>query len=143
MMSQTQTFTAIQVLGLPETTRCRPFVIDTNADERFDAHVDSLPSLDNLIDRMKAADPKFDGRLQKAKEKRFEELSAEIKAGRLSRITAERLRLGITQAELARKAAMRQPNISRLEKPGATISVDTARRLARALGLDDYRVLLP
>ncbi|NOZ22406.1 MAG: helix-turn-helix transcriptional regulator, partial [Planctomycetes bacterium] len=81
--------------------------------------------------------------LAAARRARYLELLAEVEANRLSRLTAERLRVRMTQAELAKRAGMAQPNISRLEKPGAAMSVSTARKLGKALGLDDYRVLLP
>jgi transcriptional regulator with XRE-family HTH domain len=66
-----------------------------------------------------------------------------VKGGELSRITAERIRVGLTQAELAERAGMLQPNISRLEKSDDSMTVPTAKKLARALGLDDYKELLP
>jgi transcriptional regulator with XRE-family HTH domain len=78
-----------------------------------------------------------------ADEELYRESLRAVEAGQLSRIAAERLRLGITQADLAERAEMQQPNISRLERPRAAMTVSTARRLARALGMDDYRDLLP
>jgi hypothetical protein len=41
------------------------------------------------------------------------------------------------------RAGMLQPNISRLEKSDDSMTVPTAKKLARALGLDDYKELLP
>ena len=103
----------------------------------------SLPTLDDLIDECRAEDPAFDEHYAAAEMELYQEHLAAVRAGTLTRITAERIRLGITQAELAERAGMRQPNISRLEKPGAPISLTTAKKLARALELDDYKVLLP
>ena len=142
-MLQTQTFTDIRLPDFPAMSGCRPFVLDLTAELRFDTHLAALPSLDDLVEEMRASDPSFDDEFHEAEERRFEELLAEVDAGRLSRITAERLRLGLTQSELAELAGMRQPNISRLENPGAPIAIETAKRLAEGLGLEDYRVLLP
>ncbi len=76
-------------------------------------------------------------------DERYGQLLSQVAAGRLNRITAERLHQGLTQNELASRTGMRQPNISRLERLGTTMHVVTAQRLAMALGLDDYRELLP
>jgi DNA-binding XRE family transcriptional regulator len=143
---------------LQEPTSTEPYVIDFEPTtgspqdafrlvevemDPFEAHVASLPTLDQLIEGCRAQDPAFDEHYTAADQKLYEEALAAARAGTLSRITAERLRLGITQAELAHRTGMLQPNISRLEKPGASTRVATAKKLARALGLDDYKVLLP
>jgi ribosome-binding protein aMBF1 (putative translation factor) len=47
-----------------------------------------------------------------------------------------RTKLGLTQAELARKAGMTQPQLSRLEGGGATPTVPLLARLAEALDAD-------
>lgn len=56
------------------------------------------------------------------------------------RIKKLRLELGLSQQELARKAGVRRPTISELESGKQQgLNVDTARRLARALGVGiDY-----
>ncbi len=43
--------------------------------------------------------------------------------------------LGLTQAEVARKAMISQPAYARLEKPGANPRTATLRKLAKALGI--------
>ena len=144
-MLQRHTFSDHRIAGLEPTTGSpksafRHVQVDVDP---FEAHVASLPSLDDLIDDFRAEDPAFDEHYAAAGQELYSESLAAVEAGKLSRITAERLRLGITQAELAERAGMLQPNISRLEKPGTSISVPTAKKLAAALGLDDYKVLLP
>jgi DNA-binding XRE family transcriptional regulator len=139
------TFSEDRIVGLEPTTgsperQLRLVQVDVDP---FQAHLASLPTLDDLIEEFRAEDPAFEQHYAAAHEEMYEEHLAAVRAGKLSRITAERLRLGVTQAELAERAGMLQPNISRLEKPGAPISLTTAKKLARALGLRDYRVLLP
>ena len=90
-----------------------------------------------------SSDPAFDEHYAAAEEELYQESLEAVRAGKLSRIAAERIRIGITQAELANRANMLQPNISRLEKSGASMNVATAKKIAEALGLDDYKALLP
>lgn len=47
-----------------------------------------------------------------------------------------RVELGLTQAELAERADMTQPQLSRLESGGATPTVPLLARLAAALNAD-------
>jgi DNA-binding XRE family transcriptional regulator len=124
------------------TTGCSPALITSVSSDEFDKHLESLPTLDNLADRFRGDDPEFDQCLAEAKSERYLELLGEVEAGRITRLTAERVQAGLTQAELAARAGLQQPNISRLEKPGAGMSRDTAMKLARALGIESYRVLL-
>ena len=50
-----------------------------------------------------------------------------------SQVRALRLRLGMTQKDLARDAEMKQPRISAMERPGATqFNLETLIRLASA-----------
>lgn len=144
-MLQQHTFTDYYDEGLRYTTGSPKDVfrrISVEADS-FESHVESLPSLDDLMEQFRAEDPDFDKHYAAADEELYKQSLAAVEAGELSRITAERLRLKITQAELAERAGMRQPNISRLEKPGAGMTVSTAKKLARALELEDYKALLP
>jgi len=55
--------------------------------------------------------------------------------GQISRIRAWRIVRGLDQAELARRAGMTQPEISRAERPGrvARMKVETLRRIAKGL----------
>jgi len=103
----------------------------------------SLPTLDDLEAELRRDDPDLDGRLGRARALRGDELRQAAARGAASRLAAERMIRGWTQAELAARAGMEQANISRLERPGALMRIETARRLAAALGLDDYRELLP
>ena len=43
--------------------------------------------------------------------------------------------LGLTQAEVAKRAGMSQPAYAKLEKPGANPRTATLRKLAKALGI--------
>ena len=144
-MLQKHIFTESNVAGLQPTTGSPESMfrsVRVEADP-FEAHAASLPTLDDLIEGYREEDPSFDEHYAAADEVLYQETLEVVSAGKLSRITAERIRLGITQTELAERAGMRQPNISRLEKPGTKMSVDSAKKLAQALELDDYKVLLP
>lgn len=144
-MLQQHTFTESRVDGLMPTTGSPlgVFRLVRVAVDSFESHAASLPTLDDLMAEFRAEDPSFDEHYAAADEELYQETLKAVRNGELSRITAERIRFGITQAELANRASMAQPNISRLEKPGASISVTTAKKIAGALGLEDYKVLLP
>ena len=144
-MLQQFTFTESHVEGLMTSTGSPRNVLHMARVEadRFEAHVATLPTLSDLMEGFRSQDPDFDAHYSAADDELYQESLAAVGAGELSRLTAERIRARLTQAELAERAGMQQPNISRLEKPGATIGLSTARRLAGALGLDDYKVLLP
>lgn len=109
----------------------------------FDRHFERLPSLDDIETELRASSPDFDRYLEDARVSRRRSLMKEVDQGQLSRVAAERTLKGMTQSQLARAAGMRQSNISRIEKPGYVMSPRTARRLAAALSVDDYRELLP
>ena len=52
-----------------------------------------------------------------------------------SLLKAWREHIGITQAEVARRAGMSQPAYAKLEKPGANPRTATLRKIAKALGI--------
>ena len=120
-----------------ETTTSKP------APVTFDEHLASLSTLSDLLAASRRLHSGFDQYLLRARQARYQDYLREVRKGNMSRLTAERLRCRLTQGELAETAGMKQPNISRWEQPGTSMSVRTAKRLAKALGLEDYRVLLP
>jgi ribosome-binding protein aMBF1 (putative translation factor) len=61
----------------------------------------------------------------------YAEAQAALALGQL--VYDRRTQLGITQAELAARAGMTQPQLSRLESGGATPTVPLLARLAQAL----------
>jgi len=50
------------------------------------------------------------------------------------RLRWARARLGMTQAELAKRAGVSQQQVAKLERPGSNPTVETLDRLAKALG---------
>ena len=63
---------------------------------------------------------------------RYERARTAIMVG--SAVRAARLRSGVSQAELARRAGTSQPSIARLEKGQVSPTVISLDRIARALG---------
>ena len=114
-----------------------------DVDVQFDAHFNSLPSLEALREELLRRDPKFCTRVDRAKKLRFNELLEDVKRGRISRLTAERIRANLSQKELADRCGIPQANISRMERVGYEMRVSSARRIAAALGMSDHRDLLP
>ncbi|GAB3818249.1 helix-turn-helix domain-containing protein [Micromonospora zhanjiangensis] len=64
----------------------------------------------------------------------YEEARASLMLGQM--VHDRRLELGLTQAELAQRAGMTQPQLSRLESGGATPTLPLLARLATALNAD-------
>ena len=64
----------------------------------------------------------------------YEEARASLLLGQM--VHDRRTELGLTQAELADRAGMTQPQVSRLESGGATPTVPLLARLAAALEAD-------
>ena len=56
-------------------------------------------------------------------------------------IASERLKKGITQAQLARAAGVSQPNLSAIEKGRRDMTIATLRRISAALGVSAARLL--
>lgn len=59
--------------------------------------------------------------------------SAKARTGAASKIRKLRMERGLTQAELATKAGLKQANVSAMESGNRTIGPKVAARLARAL----------
>lgn len=64
----------------------------------------------------------------------YEEARASLMLGQM--VHDRRVELGLTQAELAERAGMTQPQLSRLESGGATPTVPLLARIATALSAD-------
>lgn len=64
----------------------------------------------------------------------YDEARASLMLGQM--VYDRRVELGLTQAELAERAGMTQPQLSRLESGGATPTVPLLIRLAAALSAD-------
>ncbi|MDQ7907363.1 helix-turn-helix transcriptional regulator [Phytohabitans sp. ZYX-F-186] len=64
----------------------------------------------------------------------YEEARTSLMLGQM--VHDRRVELGLTQAELAERAGMTQPQLSRLESGGATPTVPLLARLAVALNAD-------
>jgi transcriptional regulator with XRE-family HTH domain len=64
----------------------------------------------------------------------YEEARASLMLGQM--VHDRRVEVGLTQAELAERADMTQPQLSRLESGGATPTVPLLARLAAALNAD-------
>lgn len=109
----------------------------------FREYVGSLATLADLLAASRKLHPDFDEQLRIARETRYRTHLNQVRKGVISRLVAERLRCGMTQKELAQKVGMDQPNISRLERPGTNMNRTTAERLAKALGVGNFRDLLP
>ena len=109
--------------------------------EEFVRHTDSLPTLDDFEAQLRTEDPNFEENAARAHEARYRELLFEAEAGRLSRVYVERITRRMTQTELADRADSHQPNISRIERPGQTISAKFAKRLGVVFDMD-YREFL-
>src|SRR5580692_9130153 len=75
---------------------------------------------------------------------RYERARTAIMVG--SAVRAARLRAGVSQAELARRAQTSQPSIARLEKGQVSPTVISLDRIARALGTEliiDFEPVAP
>lgn len=106
----------------------------------LDSHLASLPTLQDVLSRARQSDPSWEQNARNAKRVLRARLARHTRTGQLSRLAAERISRGWTQAELGARVGMEQANISRLESSGK-LSVRTARRLAETLKVD-YRDLL-
>ena len=71
----------------------------------------------------------------------MQKLTGSEKLGTAQRLKAYRLREDMTQVELARRCGIPQANISAMEAGSRPIGIQTAKKLAKALGCD-YRQLV-
>ncbi len=78
----------------------------------------------------------FESELLKNPEFRREYESLKPKFELISRLIERRIRLKLSQAQLAERVGMRQPAISRLERGDYNTTVGTLLKVTAALGLD-------
>lgn len=113
------------------------------AENKEQSQKPALIDIENIIQELTATD---EGKAlwQKAQEKVNAELWDKVKEGRMTKIKYFRIVKGFTQKELADKAGMKQPDVSRIEKPDYKDKVATAtyKKLAQVLGVD-YKDLMP
>jgi hypothetical protein len=66
------------------------------------------------------------------------QIAAAVKSGRISPLTAARMRAGLTQAQLAARLDRSQPQIAKWERPDSfeAISLGNLRQVAAALGIE-------
>lgn len=64
----------------------------------------------------------------------IERLRSRMNIGRM--IVATRMRLGLTQAEIARRAGTKQGRVSELETLSGNVTLETLDKIALALGLE-------
>lgn len=92
-------------------------------------------SVDNLV-REVEADASKAAYMQQARKR----LANTLYAGESETLSALRLAAGLSQAQLAEKAATSQPHIARIERGQTDPGTDLIARIASALGIDDMRV---
>jgi hypothetical protein len=79
---------------------------------------------------------------EKASAKFEDELWGKVTSGEISKIKYYRIIKNIDQKTLSKSTGLLQPNISRIEKPGAKPSIANYKKIAKALDID-YKELLP
>lgn len=104
-------------------------------------HCEDLTDIDDVIARYTSSE-KGKKAMQKAEKELHEELRQEVLDGRLNKVKYYRLVNNIDQKTLAQLSGIKQPNISRLEKPGYTADADTYKKLASVFNIN-YKELLP
>jgi len=86
--------------------------------------------LKNIVEELTST-PEGKTAWQEAWDKRAEEWKKYMELGKISRIKYFRLLKGMDQKTLAKKLGTAQPNISRIEKPGYNVPVNTLKKLAK------------
>jgi DNA-binding XRE family transcriptional regulator len=104
-------------------------------------HCEGLADIDDVIAKYTSTD-KGKKAMQKAEDELHRELYQEVLAGKLNRVKYYRLVNNLDQKTLARRSGIKQPNISRLEKPGYIADADTYKKLAKVFKIN-YKELLP
>jgi predicted XRE-type DNA-binding protein len=74
-------------------------------------------------------------RLAAAERTHEEEIRAAIRAHEMNPIRGWRIIRGMDQKELCRLTGLKQPNISRMEKPGAAAETQNLKKIADAFGI--------
>ena len=104
-------------------------------------HCEGLADIDDIIAKYTSTD-KGKKAMQKAEDELYIELYQEVLAGKLNRVKYYRLVNNLDQKTLAQRSGIKQPNISRLEKPDYTADADTYKKLAKVFKIN-YKELLP
>jgi len=104
-------------------------------------HCDGLADIDDIITRYTSTDSGKKA-MQKAEDDLHRELYQEVLDGKLNRIKYYRLLNNMDQKTLAQLSGIKQPNISRLERPGYTADRATYNKLAKVFNIN-YKELLP
>jgi ribosome-binding protein aMBF1 (putative translation factor) len=104
-------------------------------------HCDDLIDIDDVIAKYTTTE-KGKRALQKAEEELHRELHDQAKEGKLNRIKYYRLINNMDQKTLSHLSGIKQPNISRLERPGYSADTETYKKLAKVFNIN-YKELLP
>lgn len=114
--------------GWPTATQANVFNFEARVtgDDQF---APGFKSVDSLIDKLEAADPEG---MRQARRWAADTLYPEERFT----VRSLRLRMGLSQAALAKLIGSSQPHVARIERGTEDIQISTFRKLAEALGLD-------
>lgn len=104
-------------------------------------HCDDLTDIDDVIAKYTSTE-KGKKALQKAEDELHKELFQEVLAGKLNRVKYYRIVNNMDQKILAKLSSVKQPNLSRIEKPGYIADTNTYKKLAKVFKIN-YKELLP
>lgn len=118
------------------TVDCNIPVEPKSEDERL-----GLIDIEDIVKEITST-PEGARQWEEAKTKVNAELRQKVVDGKMSKLKYYRMIRGFTQKDLADKAMMQQPDISRYEQLGYKATVPTYEKLAEILGVE-YRDLIP
>lgn len=102
---------------------------------------DELIDIDDVIAKYTSTE-RGKKAFKKAEDELHDELYREVLAGKLNRVKYHRLVNNMDQKTLAKLSGVKQPNISRIERPGYTADAETYKKLAKVFNIN-YKELLP